>query len=581
MKSKGFTIVELLAAIVILGILSAIIVPNISSYVSMSKDEYNNNVKKQMLLAGKNFYSENTERLPKDTGVKTADYISVQELSTLKYVDNEFVDADENSCMDKSYVVVANMGIGPEYYACMICGPDENKYITNEEQFYCDLINYVDDGSNNESSGSGTGDEAKGKAPVCKVEKETGYTDDGLDISLTASDEDGYIAGIYIINRKTNNIENLLQENEQNKSIINKKISLNEYGNNRIFIIDNNFNRTECTNINYEASENTKLNVNMYYITKDQYNNYKNKGFTDDELNNLEIYNGNDWKSGYIYVDLDYYNFQYDSITVKEGNNTETTIDNSKKYFFVTAEGSINTTITGIKSSDKKSITKTITTKLDRTAPTVTLTNSYNGKWTNKDVPVTVKITDTGGSGIASRNYWTSSNSTKVNLKSNNQKVTWSKANRNITMYAQATDQAGNKSTTKSTTIKQDITPPSVSKHCFYKKTSDSWQFRYYMKDTGGSGLAKYRWNYCYSVCLGCPSSWMCSYKSAYDRMTESGWTTAASYKNALYRVAPTSGHYISTTARMQVQDNAGNSYTSPNYTDKWYYSGSYSPAKC
>lgn len=596
MNKKGFTIVEILAAVVILGILSAVIVPNISSYVSMSKDEYNKDVKKQMLLAGKNFYSENTERLPRDTGTKTLDYVSVQELSTLRYLDNEFVDADDNSCMDKSYVVAANMGLGVNYYACMICTEDEGKYITDEEEFYCNLINYIDDeyidGGQEDGSeegdgsgdGSGEGDvsKPKGKVPVCKVEEGTGYTDEGLEVLLTASDEDGYIIGIYMVNKDTNNVENLLGETEQGQKIVNKTISFDEYGNNRVFIIDNNLNRTECTNINYETPETVKLNANMYYVTKEEYNAHKDKGFTDEELKSLEKYDGKNWENGYVYVDLDYYNFQYSDIKVKVGDNKEVTISNSNKYFFIEDEGELDTLITGTRSDNKEEITKTLKTKLDRTAPTVTLTNSYNNKWTNKDVPVTVKVSDSGGSGIASRKYWTSSNSTKVTLTSNSQKVTWGKANRNITMYAQATDNAGNTSTTKSTIIKQDITPPKVSKHCFYQKTSSEWRFRYYMSDSGGSGLGGYRWNYCYSICPGCPSSYMCSSKSAYNRMIASGWNGASSHKQTGYNIKPTKGaKTIRTTTRMQVKDNAGNIYTSPNYTDQWTYSGGYSPGKC
>ena len=41
MKRKGFTIVEILAAVVIIAILSVVVIPNISSYIAISKDEYN------------------------------------------------------------------------------------------------------------------------------------------------------------------------------------------------------------------------------------------------------------------------------------------------------------------------------------------------------------------------------------------------------------------------------------------------------------------------------------------------------------------------------------------------------------
>ena len=61
MNKKGFTIVEILAAVIILGILSVVIVPSVNEYLEISKDNYNKEVKKQMILSGKNYYSDNTE----------------------------------------------------------------------------------------------------------------------------------------------------------------------------------------------------------------------------------------------------------------------------------------------------------------------------------------------------------------------------------------------------------------------------------------------------------------------------------------------------------------------------------------
>ena len=188
MKRKGFTIVEVLAAVVIIAILSVVVVPNISGYIALSKDEYNKNVKKQMILSGKNYYSENQARLPRNISIKTMDYIAVQELATLKYINNEFIDADDNSCMDESYVVTANKGLGVNYYACMIC--EGIPHITLEEEFYCNATNDLDESN-----------ETTGQVPICQIDQEnTGYIDDGINVSLTATDNDGYIKSIYVIN---------------------------------------------------------------------------------------------------------------------------------------------------------------------------------------------------------------------------------------------------------------------------------------------------------------------------------------------------------------------------------------------
>ena len=854
MKRKGFTIAEVLAVVVIIAILSVVVVPNISSYVVLSKDEYNKNVKKQMILSGKNYYAENQERLPRDTSEKTMDYIAVQELATLKYINNEFIDADDNSCMDESYVVAVNKGLGLNYYACMICTEDEDKYITEEEKFYCDAINDLD-----ESNG------ITGQVPICQVDQEnTGYIDDGINVSLIATDNDGYIKSIYVINRDSEEEAEQLSQDEidsKQSSITKNDIKFTEYGLNDIYIMDNSYNKVKCATVNYKKPTTTKFSTTMYDITQNEYNNHKNTGFNDNELTYKDLYSSNDWTNGYIYVKLDYYRNQFNSIKVDEKDIT------GDKYFFITEEGEKDTKIE-TENINEEEASATLKTKIDRTNPNVTLSNSSGGSWTNEDVIITINATDsysgikniqysfddskwttkTSGfdsgsiskktiwtpeytatqnrtlyvktmdnagntssvkstnikidkvaptvnvvnsssgswtdkdvkitanasdthSGIKEIQYnigsgwvswstsetasktWTKTNrnytmqvraidnagnissvvSTQVKqdtgiptitlsnssggswtnedviitinatdsysgikniqysfddskwttktsgfdsgsiskktiwtpeytatqnrtlyvkatdnvghvttVKSTNIKIdkvaptvnitnssggawtnkdvkitanasdsnsgiksiqyttgtsystwsnstsasnTWAKANRNQTLKVRSIDKAGNVSSIVSTNIRQDITPPTVYSHCFYQKSGGKWMFRYYMRDTGGSGLSQYRWNYCYRICPGCHSSYMCSSKSAYDRMIATGWSTAyydPAHKQTGYNIAPTSGaRTIGTTARMQVRDKAGNVYTSSDLYDTWYYSGSYSPGRC
>ena len=586
MKRKGFTIVEILAAVVIIAILSVVVIPNISSYIAISKDEYNKDVKKQMILAGKNYYSENQERLPRDTSEKTMDYISVSELSTLKYVDNEFVDADDNSCMEKSYVVAANKGLGINYYACMICGEDEDKYITEEEKFYCDAVNYIDNNGNGNEDGSGDeGDSEDGESSdgslTCVVDKETtGYTDDGLYVTLTATSnkEDGYITSVYVINKDTKSDEEQLSDADKNKKSVTTTVYFPEYGENDVYAMDNSYNKVKCTTVNYKEPTNTKFNVNQYYITEEEYESHKNTGFTNQELEALPEYDGS-WKNGYIYVKLDYYNFQYNSIEI-DGED----IAIGEKDFFIEDEGETTTKIVVTRSDEGSSdIVRNITAKLDRTAPTVTLSNSSSGNWTNKDVTVTVNAKDTGGSGIDSKKYGTSSSSMSSNVPTNS-KVVWSKTNRNVVMYVQVTDNAGNKSSIVSTNVRQDITPPTIYKHCFYQKASGRWKFRYYMSDNL-SGLNGMRWGYCYNRGVSSNNSITCAYRGVSTRLASAGWeskTGTSNYRQTNYQIAPTSrARTIQVATQFEVRDQAGNVYRSSVMYDTWYYSGSYSPGAC
>ena len=59
---KAFTMIELLGVIVILGILSAIIVPAVTNYMEKSKLEYDIDLGNQLKLMGKNYYSNNPKK---------------------------------------------------------------------------------------------------------------------------------------------------------------------------------------------------------------------------------------------------------------------------------------------------------------------------------------------------------------------------------------------------------------------------------------------------------------------------------------------------------------------------------------
>ena len=95
----------------------------------------------------------------------------------------------------------------------------------------------------------------------------------------------------------------------------------------------------------------------------------------------------------------------------------------------------------------------------DETKPTLTLTNSSNGNWTNKDVTITLNGADSG-SGIKEYQlkYSGSSNAWK---KTTAPKDTWG-AERNETVYYRTVDNAGNESDAVSTSIRIDKTAPKI-----------------------------------------------------------------------------------------------------------------------
>ena len=127
-KKKGFTMVEVLIAIVILAVLTVVVIPMVSKYVTEGKDKYNEKLKTQLLLSGKEYYSNNKSKLP------TRDYrglykqksystVSLPEIQTNNLISKDFVDSEGRSC-SPSYVYVKRDNKNEENYewhTCLIC----------------------------------------------------------------------------------------------------------------------------------------------------------------------------------------------------------------------------------------------------------------------------------------------------------------------------------------------------------------------------------------------------------------------------------------------------------------------------
>ena len=96
-NKKGFTMVELLGAIVILGVLMLVAIPSVSTYIQKSKDRYYETQKKQLISATKD-YLKNNKVAPLETG----DFIdvSMDELVSKKYI-NVVKDSNKQECTGK------------------------------------------------------------------------------------------------------------------------------------------------------------------------------------------------------------------------------------------------------------------------------------------------------------------------------------------------------------------------------------------------------------------------------------------------------------------------------------------------
>jgi len=101
---KGFTLVELLAVIAILGIVATITVPIVSTSISESKNKAYDRQKDLIISAAMSYMSKNASLLPKSGSYK----VLVSDLKNNGFLENKTIKNPINgSSMDNSFVCVS------------------------------------------------------------------------------------------------------------------------------------------------------------------------------------------------------------------------------------------------------------------------------------------------------------------------------------------------------------------------------------------------------------------------------------------------------------------------------------------
>ena len=209
-KKNGFTLVELLAVVVILGIIIAISIPAVSKWIDRSRNESDESQKKTLLMASQSYAQENVKILPKVIGQTIT--VTAEELKTAQYLKTDLVNSKKKSCMD-SYVKIrkTNQKLY-DYKVYYLCEGDS-------------LL--VNDSTNNPTISIGfTGSANTVSVAAFKVVI-TGGTKDGIDLGI-----DGYS---YSISARYNTSDQLVEIYNSGslsgtgaKSLIIEK-SLNDY----------------------------------------------------------------------------------------------------------------------------------------------------------------------------------------------------------------------------------------------------------------------------------------------------------------------------------------------------------------
>ena len=104
-KHKGFSLIEILATIVILGIVSTVGIVSVNRMITNSRQHYYESQEQQMVLAAQSYVNDNRNILPKNVGGMRKIYLST--LREKNYLKEDIVDQNKEVCYkDKSYVAV-------------------------------------------------------------------------------------------------------------------------------------------------------------------------------------------------------------------------------------------------------------------------------------------------------------------------------------------------------------------------------------------------------------------------------------------------------------------------------------------
>ena len=126
-NNKGFSMVELLAAVTILGILAVIGIGAVSRIISKAHEEYYKNQEKNLILAAQSYTQSNKSKLPKIVGKKTK--ITVKTLKEANYLKSDLTSYNgKTKCSETdTYVNVFKYGLSDySYTAYVTCEPDKS-----------------------------------------------------------------------------------------------------------------------------------------------------------------------------------------------------------------------------------------------------------------------------------------------------------------------------------------------------------------------------------------------------------------------------------------------------------------------
>ena len=134
MKKNGFTLIEIIGAVIILGIIAIIAFATFSGSVKDFRDIYYQKEVKTLEKSGKEFFNDNRNYRP--TKVLHAQEVKISTLISKNYL-NEVNDYNGDACNQESYVLIVKEDADNySYHACLKCESD--LYDNTKDDIYCD-----------------------------------------------------------------------------------------------------------------------------------------------------------------------------------------------------------------------------------------------------------------------------------------------------------------------------------------------------------------------------------------------------------------------------------------------------------
>lgn len=153
-QKHGFTMIELLAVLVILGIIMIIAIPAVVSYMQGARTDYYEKLEDSITTIGQEYFSDHRSLMPKENGQIYS--INIKDLVSQGYT-SEIVDSDGNDTCAGNVYVKRLATADFEYHACISCGSTDSK--GNQE--YQSTSSFCTTGSTGGGTGDGTCDKPK------------------------------------------------------------------------------------------------------------------------------------------------------------------------------------------------------------------------------------------------------------------------------------------------------------------------------------------------------------------------------------------------------------------------------------